>query len=121
MNNHTCDALVVTCIDFRFQDYINNWISKNIPTKSYDRVALSGGVKNLETILGQLEISKKLHDIKKVILINHEDCGAYGESGTLEKHAENLKNAAKKIKETHPDLEVEAFYLHLDGTFESIQ
>ena len=120
MNNHTCNALVVTCMDFRLQDFINDWISKNIPPKAYDRVAFAGGVKNLETILGQVEISKRLHDIKKVILINHEDCGAYGEAGTPEKHTEDLKNAAEKIKETHPDLAVETYYLHLDGIFEKV-
>ena len=118
MESHSCEAVVVTCIDFRFQDFISQWISQNLPPKSYDRVAFAGGVKNLETILGQIEISKRLHDIKKVVLINHEDCGAYGEQGTPEKHSEDLKNAATKIKELHPDLEVETYYLHLDGTFE---
>lgn len=117
MNNHTCDALVVTCIDFRFQDYINDWISKNIPPKNHDRVAFAGGVKNLETILGQIEISKRLHDIKKVVLINHENCGAYGETGTPEKHAEDLRNAATKIAEVDPNLEVETYFLHLNGIF----
>ena len=120
MNNHSGDALVVTCMDFRLQDFINDWISKNIPPRSHDRIAFAGGVKNLETILGQVEISKRLHDIKKVILINHEDCGAYGETGSQEKHAEDLKNAAAKIKEAHPDLEIKTYYLHLGGTFDEV-
>ena len=120
MNNHSCDALVVTCMDFRLQDFINDWISTNIPPESYDRVALGGGVKNLEVILGQIEISKRLHDIKKVILINHQDCGAYGGQGTPEKHAEDLKEAKEKIKQQFPDLAVDTFYLHLDGTFEKV-
>lgn len=120
MSKHTCHALVITCIDFRFQDFINDWISKNIPPKSHDRVAFAGATKNLEIILGQIEISKKLHDVKRVILINHEDCGAYGEAGTPEKHAEDLKNAAEQVQEKLPDIEVETYYLHLDGTFEKV-
>ncbi len=119
MNNHSCDNLVVTCIDFRFQDYINNWISKNVPPKSYDRVAFAGGVKNLDTILSQIEVSKRLHDIKKVVLINHEDCGAYRAEGGVERHYEDLRNASSKIKQQIPNLEVETYYLHLDGTFDS--
>src|SRR3989338_8887517 len=98
MNNHVCEALVVTCIDFRFQDFVNDWIAKNIPLHSHDRVAFAGGVKNLEAILGQIEISHRLHHIKKVVLINHEDCGAYGPEGTPEKHTEDLKKAAGQIK-----------------------
>lgn len=119
MSDHNCEAVIVTCIDFRFQQYINEWISNNFEPRSFDRVAVAGGVKNQEGILKQVEISKRLHHIKKVVLINHEDCGAYGETDTAEKHAEDLKNAAVKIKNQYPDLEVETYYLHLDGTFEA--
>jgi carbonic anhydrase len=118
---HTCDAAVITCIDFRFQDYINDWISKNIPPKSHDRVAWAGGVKDLDNVLNQIAISKRLHDIKKVVLINHEDCGAFGEAGTPKKHAVDLKNAAYKVREQTKNIEVQIFYLHLDGTFEEIK
>ncbi len=120
MANHSCEAIVVTCIDFRLQQYINKWIDENFPPFSFDRVAFAGGVKNLDTILEQIGISKKLHDIKKVVLINHEDCGAYGSEGTPEKHTEDLKNAAIKVKEQIPGIEVETYYLHLDGKFEKV-
>ncbi|MBI2020565.1 hypothetical protein HYS94_04055 [Candidatus Daviesbacteria bacterium] len=120
MNDHTAEALVVSCIDYRLQEAINNWISKNFSPKTFDRVALAGGVKNLDTIMGQIDIALRLHHIKKVILINHEDCGAYGEAGTPQKHAEDLRNAKAKAQEIYPELEVETYYLHLDGTFESI-
>jgi len=120
MSNHTCDALIATCIDFRFQEDINKFISENFAPKTYDRVSLAGGVFDFEYVLKQVSISKRLHQINKVILVNHEDCGAYGEAGTAEKHSEDLKNAAEKIKGQYPDLEVNTYYLHLDGTFEQI-
>ncbi|OGE28746.1 hypothetical protein A2867_04675 [Candidatus Daviesbacteria bacterium RIFCSPHIGHO2_01_FULL_40_11] len=120
MNNHSCAAIIVTCIDFRFQEYINNWIAKSFQPKTFDRVAFAGGVKSLDIILGQIEISHRLHHIKKVILINHEDCGAYGETGTPQRHAEDLKNAATSLKQQYPDIAVETYYLHLDGIFEQI-
>lgn len=128
MNNHTCEAIIVTCIDFRFQEYINKWISEKFEPKTFDRVAIAGGIFDFDCVLKQVEISKRLHHIKKVVLINHEDCGAYGETGTAEKHSSDLKNAAGKIRQAcrsaiknqYPDLEVETYYLHLDGTFEPI-
>lgn len=120
MSDHGCEAVIVTCIDFRFQEYINNWISEKFSLKTFDRVAIAGGVFDFDYVAKQIEISKRLHHIKKAVLINHEDCGAYGEAGTAEKHSEDLKNAALKIKDQYPDLEVETYYLHLDGTFESI-
>lgn len=116
MSNQQAEGIIVTCIDFRLQKAINNWISQHFAPKTFDRVALAGGVKNLETILGQIEIAVRLHHVKKVILINHEDCRAYGEAETPEKHAEDLKAAKAKIKEVYPTLEVETYYLHLDGT-----
>lgn len=120
MDSHGADAIVVTCIDFRLQEAINKWISENFLPKTFDRVALAGGVKNLETIMDQIAIAHRLHPIKKVVLINHEDCGAYGVESTPEKHAQDLTNAKAKIKERYPNLAVETYYLHLDGTFEII-
>lgn len=118
--DHNAEAIIITCIDFRFQEYINNWISENFRPKTFDRVGFAGGVKSFDIILGQIDIAKRLHHIKKVVLINHEDCGAYGEVGTPEKHAEDLKDATHQIKEKYSDLEVQTYYLHLDGTFEQI-
>ena len=117
---HRAEALIATCIDFRLQEAINKWISEYFRPGTFDRVALGGGVKNLDVILSQIDIAVKLHHIKKAVLINHEDCGAYGKMGTAEKHERDLKNAAAKIKKTYPDMEVKTYYLHLDGTFESI-
>lgn len=118
--DHKAKSIIVTCIDFRLQEAINNWIAQNFASRTFDRVALAGGVKNLDTIMGQIEISHRLHQIKKAVLINHEDCGAYSESGTSQKHAEDLRNAGTRVKEQYPDLEVETYYLHLDGSFEPV-
>lgn len=126
MENHQAEAIVITCIDFRFQEYINNWISENFQAKTYDRGAFAGAAKNLDTILSQIEVAHRLHKIKKVVLINHEDCGAYGKENfpdsqsEHQKHAADLKESAFKIKQKYPDLEVKTYYLHLDGTFETI-
>jgi carbonic anhydrase len=118
--DHGCEAIVVTCIDFRLQNYINKWIDENFAPFAYDRVAFAGGVKNLDIILEQIGVSKKLHGIKKVVLINHEECGAYGDESTPQKHAQDLKNAALKIKTLFPDLQVDLYYLQLNGKFEAI-
>ena len=119
-SNHTCNAIVVTCIDFRLQKYLKSWTNNRLKNETYDYVGFAGGVKDLETAMKQIDISVSLHHINHVFLINHEDCGAYGKDGTKEKHIEDLHQAEKKIKETHPNLELDLYYLHLDGTFEHI-
>ena len=125
--NHTCDVLIGTCIDFRFQEYINRWISENFPPKSFDRVAIAGGVKDLEFTVSQVEIAHRLHHIKKVVFINHEDCGAYGEENIPDKeaellrHNEDLQTIADRVRSDLPSLAVETYYLHLNGTFEVVK
>jgi len=117
---HACDAIVVSCIDFRFQKYIRNWLDKNLKGKTYDYVGFAGGTKFLETVLKQIEISVKLHNIKQVILMHHENCGAYGTQSTPEKHAQDLRKAQNVILSKYPHLQITLYYLHLDGTFEEI-
>jgi len=118
---HTCDALVVTCIDFRFQKYIRDWTDSNLSGKTFDLVGFAGATKELETVLKQIEISVRLHHIKDIILIHHEECGAYGDQSTPENHKKDLEKAKAAIGEKYPDIHVRLFYLHLDGTFEEFK
>jgi len=120
MTIHKCDALIVACIDFRFQKYLKNWLKKNFQNKTYDYVGFAGATKNLDIIIGQLDISVRLHQIKEVVLINHEDCGAYGVDSTHDRHSADLLKAKKLIVSKYPNLSVSLFYLHLDGEFEEI-
>ena len=89
--------------------------------KKYDYVGLAGSTKSLETILGQIDISKRLHQIKEAVLVHHEDCGAYGAESTRDRHAKDLLHAKKTITDKYSDIKVSLFYLHLDGTFESVE
>lgn len=118
MNRTTTETLVAHCIDFRLQAFLDPWLENNLGHGNYDRVSLAGGVFDLDTILGQVRIAKRLHEISRVILINHEDCGAYGDSGTPERHQEDLEKASRKILTIFPDLRIETYYLHLHGEFE---
>jgi carbonic anhydrase len=118
---HICDAIVVCCIDFRFQKFIRKWTDENLAGKDFDLVGFAGSTKELETILKQIDISVRLHQIKEAILIHHEECGAYGAESTPEKHADDLELAAKQIKLKFPNLAVKLFYLKLNGDFVPIE
>ncbi len=120
MNDHIPKAIVITCIDFRFQEDINNWLGNNFQPKTYDRGAFAGAAKSLDTILAQIEVAQRLHHIKKAVIINHEDCGAYGENGHVDHQIRDLHHARKMINKHFPGLKVETYYLHLDGSFEQI-
>ena len=120
MTEHHCQAIVIHCIDFRFQKALNEWLGRRFGPYDFDRVSLAGGVFDFYTILKQVEISDRLHKIQKVILINHEDCGAYGAAGNPERHAADLREAERKIEALFPHLDVEIYYMHLTGILEQL-
>ncbi len=117
---HTTEAIVIACVDFRFQKFVDDWLLKNIGRNKYDRVGLAGGVFDFYTVLKQVEISVNLHHITKVILMNHENCGAYGAVGTRERHIMDLTEAERKVEALFPGVDVETYYIALDGTFEEV-
>ena len=118
---HTCDALVVSCIDFRFQKFIRKWLDDNFGDKTYDYVGYAGGSKDLETVMNQLDLSVQLHHIKHVVIMQHENCGAYGEGTTIEHHEKDLLKAKREIHKKYPDLKIDLFYILLDGKFNEIR
>ncbi len=117
---HHCAAVAVTCMDFRFQGFFEKWLNDTLGPRNYDRVSYAGGVKDWEAVFPQIEISRRLHGVSKVILVNHEDCGAYGAEGTPQRHADDLRAARAKVHAAFPDLEVELYYVTLDGRFERV-
>ena len=118
---HTCDALVVSCIDFRFQKFIRDWLDENFGDKTFDYVGYAGGSKDLDTVMKQLDLSVNMHKIKHVVLMHHENCGAYGDESTPERHAKDLLKARKMIKKKYPKLKVDLFYILLDGKFNEVK
>lgn len=120
MVRHICDALVITCIDFRFRKYIRAWLEKNFTTSDYDMVAIAGSSKDLRTVAKQLDISVHLHYINRVIIIHHEDCGAYGKKSTKTNHVKDMKKTKVVVNSLYPEISVDLYYLHLDGKFEKI-
>ena len=116
-----CDALVVHCMDYRLQKFLQPWITVRFGYDNFDIISLAGGVHDYEMVLKYVELAVQIHSIETVCLINHEDCRAYGRAGTYKRHRNDLLNTCLKIHALFPQLNVETFYLHLDGVFESIE
>lgn len=122
-------AVVLFCIDFRFKDATLEFLKHELQLADLDIVALAGACKNIaaperssdfETAIKQFEISSKLHAIKKIILIDHADCGAYGGSSVFETskkerkaHVVNLRKAKKILQEKFPDKKIVLYYVNL--------
>ena len=121
-------ALLLSCIDFRFQKMIEDFMEIDQKAlKAFDRVTIAGGVKQIvhpdnpaikDFILSQINISIKLHDPESIYLMNHEDCGAYGINNDLAIHTEDLREAKKIIQEIYPHKTIKLFQATFEGVVE---
>jgi hypothetical protein len=126
---HYCESALITCEDFRLhqrkdgRNYIAEFI-KNLGMDC-DLITRGGGVQDMvrpkergycDCLLRDAEVSAKLHDAKFIYLVNHEDCGAYGDMNfssreeELEQHYKDLRAAKEIILENFPDKEVKLYF-----------
>ncbi|MGQ9836436.1 MAG: carbonic anhydrase [Cyanobacteriota bacterium] len=130
---HRAQALVLTCMNFRFVSWIPAFLARQDLDCAYDWVALAGGSLALmgfphpaeaEAFWDQLELCKQLHGIGKVIVIDHQDCGAYARvskapfpdlAAEESCHGSYLRQAAAQIRERYPELLVELYFMKLTG------
>lgn len=117
MSNHSCQALVIHCIDFRFVDGLHNFLKSDLKLDSYDLIAVPGAGKHFtmmstpertSALLEDVGISVRLHDPKEIIIINHTDCGAYGGSAAFDSfeaevaaHEAALRESKQTIEKHH--------------------
>ncbi|WP_026098183.1 carbonic anhydrase [Kamptonema formosum] len=127
---HTAKALVLSCIDFRFLEAERYLLALKNLSNQYDWTALAGASLALsgfpngadtDAFWDQLEISYKLNHIKKVIILDHQDCGAYALKvdpnltqnfdRELKVHSDYLNLAYWSIRDRYRDLNVELYFV----------
>ena len=78
-------AMVLSCMDPRFQPIVYNYLKKKKLIGKYSAFTIAGSAIGVtaskfkkwhRTFWDNIDTSIKLHKIKKLIVINHRDCGA---------------------------------------------
>ena len=123
--------MVLSCIDPRFQTKVYKYLKNKKLTGKYSSFTIAGagiGVthnkfkKWHKTFWDNLDVSIKLHKISRLIVINHEDCGAAKIANNKKKfnslierkiHNESFKNIKKIITKRYPYLKVSCTTLSL--------
>lgn len=114
----TCDAVVVTCMDFRFQPLLAQWLDAHVGPGHYDRIAYPGAAKEAEVVVPLIELARDLHDVRRVVLVNHDDCGAYGAEGRdRARHAADLRRTRDAIRAAVPGVQVDLYFASLNGDY----
>src|SRR3989304_1135715 len=112
---HKAHTLVIHCIDFRFQQQIEDNLKVRNLNGQFDRISWPGVSKDFASIAKSAEVSINLHDPDEAIIYEHEDCGAYGEDNSQETHQTNAQNLANRLVEIKPGLKVEMLITAFDG------
>jgi carbonic anhydrase len=133
------EAMVLGCIDPRLQAPVNRYTARRGLTGKYSQFVFAGAAIGVvapvfkdwhKTFWDNLATTIELHNIKKVIAIDHRDCGAakiaYGaeavatKTAETETHRKALAEFRKQVNEKQPKLVVETGLMALNGRFERI-
>ena len=119
------EAMVLSCIDPRCQSKVYNILKKKKLTNKYSAFNIAGAAigvtanqfKNWHKVFwGNLDISIKLHGIKKLIVFNHTDCGAAKIANGKKKfsiknenkiHQISFNKIKSKLLKKHPNFRIE--------------
>jgi hypothetical protein len=140
------DAMLVNCIDPRFTTEHYNalatlkGVSRAKMGDNYSHFVIAGGAlgavhpafaKWHDTFWENLDVSVKLHKIKRVVGLTHRDCGAAkialgasimeSRDSETKAHTEWLKTLSKSVKARHPQLEVICGVIDFDGKIDQVK
>lgn len=120
------------CFDNRFDLGFRKFL-KRLGVVNSDAIKIAGGAKCLaspehetdrEFVLEQIRKSIRLHGTRRVILMLHSDCGAYGgldgglkgdARAEAEHHTGEFRRAAGIVRETLPDVEIQGYFVDFEG------
>ena len=117
-------AMVLSCMDPRFQPIVYNYLKRIKLTGKYSAFTIAGAAigvthpkfKKWHSIfLDNLSTSIKLHKIRKLIVVNHMDCGVakmtkknpLQNKEEIDIHKNSFKKLNKIVKKKFPNLKIE--------------
>ena len=131
--------MVLSCIDPRFQAVIYNYLKKKKLNGKYSYFTIAGSAIGVTThkfrrwhkvFWDNFDISVKLHNIKKLIVINHRDCGAakiingkkeFSKFNETKIHKNSFQKIKKIFKKKYPKLSIELKIISLNSKVETFK
>ena len=132
-------AMVLSCIDPRFQPIVYNYLKKRKLSGKYSSFTIAGAAVGVtatkfkkwhQTFWENLDTSIKIHKIEKLIVINHKDCGAakivngkkeFNSLNELKIHKNSFDKIKKLLKNKHPKLKIELGLISLNKKLEKFR
>ena len=132
-------AMVLSCIDPRFQPIVFKYLKKKKISGKYSSFTVAGSAIGVtankfkrwhKTFWDNFDTSIKLHNIKKLIVINHQDCGAariingkkeFSKINENKVHKNSFRKIKKIFKKKYPKLRIEFKIISLNSKVETFR
>ena len=132
-------AMILSCIDPRFQPIVYNYLRKKKLSGKYSSFTIAGSAVGVtadkfkrwhKVFWDNFETSVKLHKIKKLIVINHRDCGAakiingkkeFSDINELKVHKNSFKKIKKIFRKKYPKFSIELKIISLNSKVETFK
>ena len=124
--------MVLSCMDPRFQPIVYNYLKKRKLNGKYSAFTIAGSAVGVtaskfkkwhKSFWDNIDVSIKLHKIKKLIVINHFDCGAakiingkkiFNNINETKIHRKSFNMIKSKLKKKYPKLAIETILISLN-------
>jgi len=132
-------AMVLSCMDPRFQPIVYNYLKKKKLIGKYSAFTIAGSAIGVtankfkkwhKTFWDNIDTSIKLHKIKKLIVINHRDCGAakiingkkeFNRANETKIHKNSFLKLKKIFNKKYPKLIIELKLISLNQKVENFR
>ena len=132
-------AMVLSCIDPRFQPIVYTYLKKKGLNGKYSFFTIAGSAIGVtvnkfkrwhNVFWDNFETSVKLHNIKKLIVINHRDCGAakiingkkdFTNLNETKVHKNSFQKIKKIFKKKYPKLSIELKIISINKKVETFK
>jgi carbonic anhydrase len=123
---YTADACVITCFDARFDLAVKKFLKRR-GIVLFDHVKIAGSAKPLADsqasgndgcgcIMNAVRTSMRLHRTSRVLIMSHNECGAYP-GVPPDQVAADAARAAAFLRAAEPSLQVESYFVDFDGVY----
>ena len=131
--------MVLSCIDPRFQPVVYNYLKKKKLVGKYSSFTIAGSAIGVtaskfkrwhKAFWDNFDTSVKLHKIRKLIVINHRDCGAakiingkknFSKENETVVHRNSFQKIKKIFKKKYPKLRIEFKIISLNSKVETFK
>jgi hypothetical protein len=121
---YTADALVISCIDARFDIATRKFLQRG-GVFVFDHIKIPGSAKALpapetdgdrDFLMRMIRTSMRLHSPARALLIAHRECGAYAVA-PRDVVIGDLLRAGEMLRKAERELAVSCYYADFDGIY----